>query len=133
MRKVHLLLECTLFFYLYILETVTFDHLLEQFQVTLYAAYSCENPGILYDLVEMKKSADKAAPGLFDMILHSILRNDSRLSEEHHLLQEKNCCVDAHYCLFQVVIIANLLFLKITQVVNFHLHAQKFIKMQKQA
>lgn len=47
----------------------------------------------LYDPGQMKEFADKSAPGLFDVLLQSILREDPRLSEEHRVLQEKRTVV----------------------------------------
>ena len=47
----------------------------------------------LYDPGQMKEFADKSAPGRFDVLLQSILREDPRLSEEHRVLQEKRTVV----------------------------------------
>ena len=47
----------------------------------------------LYDPGQMKEFADKSAPGLFDVILQSILWEDPILSEEHRVLQEKRTLV----------------------------------------
>lgn len=41
----------------------------------------------------MTDFADKSAPGLFNVILKSILREDPRLSEDHRALQEKRTVV----------------------------------------
>ena len=37
----------------------------------------------------MRKSSEIHAPGLFDVLLSSILRDDSRLSEDRKTLQEQ--------------------------------------------
>ena len=47
----------------------------------------------LYDPGRMKEFADKSAPGLFNVILKSILQENPRLSEEHRVLQEKRTAV----------------------------------------
>ena len=41
----------------------------------------------LYDPGQMKESADKSAPGLFNVILQFIPQEDPRLSEEHRVLE----------------------------------------------
>jgi len=50
----------------------------------------------LYDPGQIKEFADKSAPGLFNVILQSILWEDPRLSEEHCVLQEKRTVVLLH-------------------------------------
>ena len=50
----------------------------------------------LYDPGQMKEFADKSAPGPFNVILQSIFQEDPRLSEEHHVLQEKRTVVLLH-------------------------------------
>jgi len=47
----------------------------------------------LYAPGQMKEFADKTAPGLFNVILQSILWEDPRLSEEHRVLEEKRTLV----------------------------------------
>ena len=53
-------------------------------------------PLYMYDPRQMKEFADKSAPGLFNVILQSVLREDPRLSEEHRVLQEKRTVVLLH-------------------------------------
>ena len=58
----------------------------------------------LYDPGQMKEFADKSAPGRFDVLLQSILREDPRLSEEHRVLQEKRTVkFVVHNSIFQVL------------------------------
>ena len=50
----------------------------------------------LYDPGQMKESADKSAPGLFNVILQFILQEDPRLSEEHRVLEGNRTAVLLH-------------------------------------
>ena len=50
----------------------------------------------LYDPGTMKDFAEEHAPGLFYLILKSILRNDPRTSKEHRALQEQQTVVLLH-------------------------------------
>ena len=74
----------------------SFDQLVGKFQKSLQHHYESSNAVPLYDPGQMKKFADKSAPGLFNVILQSILREDPRLSEEHRVLQEKRTVVLLH-------------------------------------
>ena len=74
----------------------SFDYLVERFQRALHQHYEGNNVLPLYTPSEMKKFAEKNAPGLFNLILHSILRDDPRLSDEHRVLQEKRTVVLLH-------------------------------------
>ena len=74
----------------------SFDYLVERFQRALHQHYEGNNALALYTPSEMKKFAEKNAPGLFNLILHSILRDDPRLSDEHRVLQEKRTVVLLH-------------------------------------
>jgi len=57
----------------------------------------------LYAPGQMKEFADKTAPGLFSVILQSILWEDPRLSEEHRVLEEKRTCFVVHNSIFHVL------------------------------
>jgi len=66
--------------HLYFLEP-SLQKMMETFQKALSSHY--ENSGqTLYDAADMRKFSETHAPGLFDVLLSSILRDDSRLSEE---------------------------------------------------
>ena len=74
----------------------SFDCLVEKFQRALYQHYQAQNAASLYEPTEMKTFAEQNAPGLFNIILHSILQDDPRLSQEHRTLQEKRTVVLLH-------------------------------------
>ena len=67
-----------------------------KFQMSLQHHYGSSDAVPLYDPGQMKEFADNCAPGLFNVILQSILREDPRLSEEHCVLQEKRTVVLLH-------------------------------------
>ena len=67
----------------------SFDQLMGNFQVSLQHHYESSNAVPLCDPEQMKEFADKCAPGLFNVIFQSILREDPRLSEELRVLQQK--------------------------------------------
>lgn len=71
------------------------DYLVERFQRALLQ-HQVQNSDSLYEPGEMKEFLEKHAPGLFDVILKSILRDDPRLSAEHRTLQEKRTVVLLH-------------------------------------
>lgn len=64
--------------------------------MSLQHHYESSDAVPLYDPGQMKEFADKNAPGLFNIILQSILREDPRLSEERCVLQEKRTVVLLH-------------------------------------
>ncbi|EDO31553.1 predicted protein [Nematostella vectensis] len=69
--------------------------LVQQFQMALYHhALSSEAP--LYEPAAMKAFTQKHSPGLFEMLLSSITREDSRLSDEHQAVQEQRTVVLLH-------------------------------------
>ena len=69
--------------------------MMETFQKALSSHY--ENSGqTLYDAADMRKFSETHAPGLFDVLLSSILRDDSRLSEERKTLQEQRTVALLH-------------------------------------
>lgn len=72
------------------------DYLVERFQRALLQHHQVQNSDSLYEPGEMKEFSEKHAPGLFDVILKSILRDDPRLSAEHRTLQEKRTVVLLH-------------------------------------
>lgn len=72
------------------------DYLVERFQRALLQHHQVQNSDSLYEPGEMKEFLEKHAPGLFDVILKSILRDDPRLSAEHRTLQEKRTVVLLH-------------------------------------
>ncbi|XP_048583972.1 uncharacterized protein LOC125563143 [Nematostella vectensis] len=57
-------------------------------------ALSSEAP--LYEPAAMKAFTQKHSPGLFEMLLSSITREDSRLSDEHQAVQEQRTVVLLH-------------------------------------
>ena len=84
---------------------------METFQKPLSSHY--ENSGKpLYNAEDMRKFSEIHAPGLFDVLLSSILRDDSRLSEDRKTLQTaveavkfktagaKNSCSSPYYDIF---------------------------------
>lgn len=66
------------------------------FQISLQNHYESSDAVPLYDPGQMKEFATKSASGLFNVILQSFLREDPRLSEEYHVLQEKRTVVLLH-------------------------------------
>lgn len=74
----------------------SFDYLVERFQRALLQNHQVQNSDSLYEPGEMKEFSEKHAPGLFDVILKSILRDDPRLSAEHRTLQAKRTVVLLH-------------------------------------
>ena len=76
----------------------SFDYLVERFQRALLQHHQVQNSDSfsLYEPGEMKEFSEKHAPGLFDVILKSILRDDPRLSAEDRTLQEKRTVVLLH-------------------------------------
>ena len=80
--------------HLYFLEP-SLQKMMETFQKALSSHY--ENSGqTLYDAADMRKFSETHAPGLFDVLLSSILRDDSRLSEERKALQEQRIVALLH-------------------------------------
>ena len=80
--------------HLYFLEP-SLQKMMETFQKALSSHY--ENSGqTLYDAADMRKFSETHAPGLFDVLLSSILRDDSRLSEERKTLQEQRIVALLH-------------------------------------
>ena len=70
--------SCTLY-----LADLTFDQLVSQFR------YYESNPEVpLYNPAVMRDFCDKNAPGLFDLLLSSITREDNRVSPERESLQK---------------------------------------------
>ncbi|XP_066030173.1 uncharacterized protein, partial [Pocillopora verrucosa] len=74
----------------------SFDKLMGKFQISLQHHYENSDALPLCDPGLMKEFADKSALSLFNVILQSILWEDPRLSEEHHVLQEKRTIVLLH-------------------------------------
>ncbi|CAH3112525.1 unnamed protein product, partial [Pocillopora meandrina] len=82
----------------------SFDKLMGKFQISLQHHYENSDAVPLCDPGLMKEFADKSALiaqililiCLFNVILQSILWEDPRLSEEHHVLQEKRTIVLLH-------------------------------------
>ena len=68
---------------------------METFQKPLSSHY--ENSGQpLYNAEDMRKFSGIHAPGLFDVLLSSILRDDSRLSEDRKTLREQRTVARLH-------------------------------------
>ncbi|XP_068704258.1 uncharacterized protein [Montipora foliosa] len=63
------------------------DELVGKFQLALYHQTSRDGP--LYEPAAMKEFTAKHAPGLFEMLLSAISRDDSRISPDHQKLQEQ--------------------------------------------
>ena len=72
--------------HLYFLEP-SLQKMMETFQKALSSHY--HSGQTLYDAADMTKLSETHAPGLFDVLLSFILRDDSRLSEERKTLQEQ--------------------------------------------
>ena len=69
--------------------------MMETFQKPLSSNY--ENSGQpLYNAEDMRKFSEIHAPGLFDVLLSSILRDDSRLSEDCKTLREQRTVARLH-------------------------------------
>ena len=72
---------------------------MEKVQKVLSSHY--ENSGqTLYDAADMRKYSETHAPGLFDVRLSSILRDDSRLSVERKTLQEQRAVALLHIMIY---------------------------------
>lgn len=82
-------------FYIYQITENSFDKFVADFQLALYHHHE-ENKTPLYNPVLMRDFAKENAPGLFDTILNSILRDDERLSKESRSLQEQHTVVLLH-------------------------------------
>ena len=65
------------------------------FQIPLYHHYQEDEPP-LYSLAVMRDFVEVNAPGVFDLILQSILRDDDRLSADPRSLQEQGTVVLLH-------------------------------------
>ena len=66
-----------------------------KFQISLQNRYESSDAVPLYDCDD-ERLWDTIAPGLFKVILQSILQEDPRLSEEYRVLQEKRTVVLLH-------------------------------------
>ena len=82
-------------FYIYKITENSFDKLVADFQLALYHHHE-ENKNPLYNPALIRDFAEENAPGLFDTILNSILRDDERLSKESRRLQEQCTVVLLH-------------------------------------
>ena len=71
--------------------TTSFEQLVQQFQMALYHT---KTP--IYNSQQMMASSEKHAPGLWDIIIKAISRNDSRLSEDHTKMQQQRAVVLLH-------------------------------------
>ena len=68
---------------------------METFQKPLSSHY--ENSGKpLYNAEDIRKFSEIHAPGLFDVLLSSILRDDSRLSEDRKTLRDQRTVARLH-------------------------------------
>ena len=68
---------------------------METFQKPLSSHY--ENSGKpLYNAEDIRKFSEIHAPGFFDVLLSSILRDDSRLSEDRKTLREQRTVARLH-------------------------------------
>ena len=83
--------SCTLY-----LADLTFDQLVSQFQTAMFRYYE-SNPEVpLYNPAVMRDFCDKNAPGLFDLLLSSITREDNRVSPERESLQRQRTVALLH-------------------------------------
>ena len=73
----------------------SFDKLVADFQLALYRHYE-EKKEPLYHPVLMRDFSEENAPGLFETLLQSILRDDDRLSKDDRSLQEQRTVVLLH-------------------------------------
>ena len=75
---------------------------MEKFQRALYQHYQAQNAASLYEPTEVKKFAEQNAPGLFNIILYSILRDDPRLIEPGtpYITRKENGRFAAHQSIF---------------------------------
>lgn len=70
------------------------DELVGKFQLALY--HQTSRGGPLYEPAAMKEFTAKHAPGLFEMLLSAISRDDSKISPDHQKLQEQRIVVPLH-------------------------------------
>lgn len=68
---------------------LTFDQLVSQCQSAMFHYYDSKPEVPLYDPAVMRNFCEKHSPGLFDLLLKAITRDDNRLSSERESLQRK--------------------------------------------
>lgn len=69
---------------------------MQRFQLALYHHYTANNESPLYSPQSMREFTKSHAPGLYDLVLKSISREDARLSEEYTAVQEQRTVVLLH-------------------------------------
>ncbi|KAK3735009.1 hypothetical protein QZH41_010665 [Actinostola sp. cb2023] len=72
-----------------------FEQLVARFQMALYNHYAQQGHQ-LYHISVMRAFAEQNAPGLFDMLLHSITRDDTRLLKARRETQEQRTVALLH-------------------------------------
>ena len=82
----------------------SFDQLVGKFQKSLQHHYESSNAVPLYDPGQMKKFADKSAPGLFNVIFAVYSPGRSKIEWRTPCITgKKNRCFVAHNSIFQVL------------------------------
>jgi len=62
--------------------TQPFDQLVSQCQSAMFCSYDSKPEVPLYDPTVMRDFCEKHSPGLFDLLLKAITRDDNRLSSD---------------------------------------------------
>ncbi|XP_044180501.1 uncharacterized protein LOC122961758 [Acropora millepora] len=90
---------------------ITFDQLVTQCQTALFRYYDSKPEAPLYDPVIMREFCEENAPGLFDLLLRSITRNDGRISPDREALQRKRTVSLIHILSYFRFVVGNLCYL----------------------
>ncbi|XP_068673983.1 uncharacterized protein [Montipora foliosa] len=91
---------------------ITFDQLVTQCQTAVFKYYDSKPEAPLYDPVMMREFCEENAPGLFDLILRSITRNDSRISPDREALQRRRTVSLIHILSYFRFVVGNLCYLR---------------------
>ena len=76
----------------------------------VFRYYDSKAEAPLYDPVMMREFCEENAPGLFDLLLRSITRNDSRISPDREALQRQRRVSLIHILSYFRFVVGNLLF-----------------------
>lgn len=86
--------------------TCSFDKLVSQCQVAMFRYCESKPEVPLYDPAFMRDFCEKNAPGLFDLLLKSITRDDNRVSAEREWLQRQRTVSLLHILSYSRFVIA---------------------------
>ena len=109
MRDGYLSIFCKQNNYYLCFADITFDQLVTQCQTALFRYYDSKPEGPLYDLVMIRELCEENAPGLFDLLIRSITRTDSRISLDREALQRQRTVCLIHILSYFRFVFGNLL------------------------